>query len=505
MACTTLLLLALLGQVQQPAQDPAALVKKLGASAHAGRDVEKTLEDLGSKALPELRAALKTDDAEVRSRAGALIDKIEGTLLLKGTYVRLDFKNATIQEIVDSLADQAGYEIWLARARTAPDSEPRRFTLREREPILIWQAIEKVCQAGRLTCNYQDTVSRRLGQSEPGLVLYDQQNGLLKPTCSHGPFQFSVVALSYDSQLSYDRPALSAPLPGGGAAIKGMTRKSMAPGKESARARTRGSSGLSKSESEPPRTVHFQIGILVSPEPRIAGLQIGTVQLREAVDDQNNSLVAPTSDEQPAFGQGNMPMPMFNSNMVVSLRRPERPGKRIKTVRGTVEVQALAARPDPLVIPLEGTAGKTFESTDKRLIVTSVETSEVDGPLGPSAKIELTFDNLNDLIPQPSDTNRNSMAGMRAEMARGMRMGMGPGGMGGGLAGTYGILQKLVQVISTKGRRLPCRTALDQRSRRLSITTVQAPDQGSPKEIRIFSPLQIQSSIPFEFHDLPMP
>ena len=105
MACTTLFLLALLGQVQQPAQDPAALVKKLGASAHAGRDVEKTLENLGSKALPELRAALKTDDAEVRSRAGVLIDKIEGKLLLKGTYVRLDFKNATIQEIVDSLAD----------------------------------------------------------------------------------------------------------------------------------------------------------------------------------------------------------------------------------------------------------------------------------------------------------------------------------------------------------------------------------------------------------------
>ena len=173
--------------------------------------------------------------------------------MLKGTYVRVDFKNATLQEIVDSLADQAGYEIWLMR--TPPGSESRRFTLHEREPVPIWKAIEKICQAGRLTCNYQEMIARKTGQSEPGLVLYDQQAGLIKPTCSHGPFQFSLVSLIYDSQLSYDLPALpSAPVPGGGAALKGMTRKGMASNRESSRVRTRGTSGafeVNRNRQEP--------------------------------------------------------------------------------------------------------------------------------------------------------------------------------------------------------------------------------------------------------------
>ena len=345
MFSATLIVLVLSGQTPDPSPDPAAMVEKLGSASNAEREATKSLESLASKALPALRSALKSKDPEVRSRAGALIDRIEGNLLLKGTYVRVDFKNATLQEIVDSLADQAGYEIWLMR--TPPGSESRRFTLHEREPVPIWKAIEKICQAGRLTCNYQEMIARKTGQSEPGLVLYDQQAGLIKPTCSHGPFQFSLVSLIYDSQLSYDLPALpSAPVPGGGAALKGMTRKGMASNRESSRVRTRGTSGALGAESEPPRTVRFQIGIRVAPEPRITSFHIGSVQILEATDDQGNSLVAPSGDEQPALGQVYVPMPM--ANMVVTLRRPERPGKRIKTVRGTVEVQAFAAQARPL-------------------------------------------------------------------------------------------------------------------------------------------------------------
>ena len=246
MFSATLIVLVLWGQTPHPSPDPAALVEKLGTASNAEREATKSLESLGSKALPALRSALKSKDPEVRSRAGALIDRIEGKLALKGTYVRVDLKNATLQEIVDSLADQAGYVIWLMR--TPPGSESRRFTLHEREPVPIWKAIEKICQAGRLTCNYQDQI-----RSEPGLVLYDQQGGLIKPTCSHGPFQFSLISLSYDSQLSYDLPALpSGPVPGGGDALKRRTRKEMGSNRESSRVRTRGTSGALRGESEPP-------------------------------------------------------------------------------------------------------------------------------------------------------------------------------------------------------------------------------------------------------------
>ena len=113
MFSATLIVLVLSGQTPDPSPDPAAMVEKLGSASNAEREATKSLESLGSKALPALRSSLKSKDPEVRSRAGALIDRIEGKLLLKGTYVRVDFKNATLQEIVKSISKQAGFEVGL--------------------------------------------------------------------------------------------------------------------------------------------------------------------------------------------------------------------------------------------------------------------------------------------------------------------------------------------------------------------------------------------------------
>jgi hypothetical protein len=62
--------LALFGQAANPARDPAALVEKLGSSSRVEHEAAKSLEGLGSKALPALRASLKSKDPEVRTRAG---------------------------------------------------------------------------------------------------------------------------------------------------------------------------------------------------------------------------------------------------------------------------------------------------------------------------------------------------------------------------------------------------------------------------------------------------
>ena len=53
-------------------------------------------------------------------RARALINKIEGNLLIQESLVRLDFKDATLDEIVKSLSKQAGFEVGLALNGTPP-------------------------------------------------------------------------------------------------------------------------------------------------------------------------------------------------------------------------------------------------------------------------------------------------------------------------------------------------------------------------------------------------
>lgn len=198
-------------------------------------------------------------------------------------------------------------------------------------------------------------------------------------------------------------------------------------------------------------------------------------------------------------------MPIAMSNMVVSLAGPSGRGSVSRLCGVPSRCRHSRRGPTPWSFLWMGPRVRRSRAPDKRVIVTSVETSQFDGPGGPSEKFELTFDNLNDLIPQEPDTTQNSMPSMRMGMGPGM--GMRPGMIGGmaGMAGRHGVLQELVQVISTKGRRLLCQTSLDERSRRLRLTTVQLSEQGSPKEIRIFIPISIRSSIPFEFHDLPMP
>ena len=113
MLSARLIVLVVFAQTPEPKPDAAALVEKLGSAHDAEREATKSLESLGSKALPALRSALKTRDPEVRARARSLLNKIEGNLLIQESLVRLDFKDATLDEIVKSLKKQTGIEVGL--------------------------------------------------------------------------------------------------------------------------------------------------------------------------------------------------------------------------------------------------------------------------------------------------------------------------------------------------------------------------------------------------------
>ncbi len=153
MVSATLVVLVLLGQTPGPTPDAAALVEKLGSASYAEREATKSLESLGSKALPPLRSALKTKDPEVRARARALINRIEGNLLIQESLVRLDFTDTSLDEIVKSIKKQTGLEVGLGPA--GPDDARRRITLLEAQPIAFWTAIDRLCENAKLTWHYQ--------------------------------------------------------------------------------------------------------------------------------------------------------------------------------------------------------------------------------------------------------------------------------------------------------------------------------------------------------------
>src|SRR4051812_42289920 len=99
---------------QVPAAEPAALVGRLGSPRYSERESAATsLERLGRQALPALRAARDVRDPEVRTRAVALINKIEGSLLTQPTLVSLNFKETPLPEVVKAIAEQTGVKLAL--------------------------------------------------------------------------------------------------------------------------------------------------------------------------------------------------------------------------------------------------------------------------------------------------------------------------------------------------------------------------------------------------------
>src|SRR4051794_36713915 len=101
-----LALIVVLGQV--PAADPVALVANLGSPRYAEREAATAaLERMGRTALGPLRAARDSRDPEIRTRAAALVNTIEGTLLTQPTLVSLDFVDQPLPEVVKALGDQA--------------------------------------------------------------------------------------------------------------------------------------------------------------------------------------------------------------------------------------------------------------------------------------------------------------------------------------------------------------------------------------------------------------
>jgi hypothetical protein len=96
------------------AQDSAPdLAKKLASRIYVEREnAAKKLEQLGTAALPALKASLASADLETKRRAQALIERIEDRLLreqtIKATPMRIQFTDTKVNDALRQLRQQTG-------------------------------------------------------------------------------------------------------------------------------------------------------------------------------------------------------------------------------------------------------------------------------------------------------------------------------------------------------------------------------------------------------------
>jgi hypothetical protein len=138
---------------QPKARETAQLVEKLGAADFAEREAAtKRLEELGTLALDELRAACKSEDPEIARRAIDLVRAIERRAVaeraLAPTMVELTARAAPLDAVLAALSKQAKYEVVLS-GPNVKELAAKKITVATGK-VPFWEAVLKVCDVAEL-------------------------------------------------------------------------------------------------------------------------------------------------------------------------------------------------------------------------------------------------------------------------------------------------------------------------------------------------------------------
>lgn len=346
---------ALLALVMGAGPDPASLVSQLGSMQPPEREAAATaLEAIGPGALPALRAARDGRDLEFQGRATALIRKIEGDQLVRPTMVTLDFQNRPMSEVIREISTKTGCKLRIYELRKEWLAE--RITLHEPAAVPFWKAIDRLCEAGRFQYN--------LGSASGGACVSFFRGEISGPASDHAVFRVQLEEIVYHGRL---RPL-----------HLGRDHSSRPIFREDDRDKS-----------------YIKLRVMV--EPRMLIRNKGSLKGLVVTDDLGQSLLpANPEDEQPDHDFGFTPGAYVLGQ--VPLKLVDRPGKVIRKLRGVAPVAVAAHRPDPLVIPLTDTTGRSYRSEQSILMIRAVRkivlnrkvTVEAVGPGGEQGKPEPT-------------------------------------------------------------------------------------------------------------------
>jgi hypothetical protein len=444
---------------------PDELIVRLGSPRYAEREAAAAeLEKVGRLALPALTAKREHRDLEVRSRVNALIARIEGSLLLEATPVVLDYDNVPVGEAVAAIARRSDIPIAVVPGAAAA----RRVTIRSDRPEPFWSAVDRLADAADL--GYSLGASSVSGGRDQPLMLSPAVARLPGPVSDHGPFRVNLMSLHTQRDVSFvGRAGVQGPM------IPGMAMATPPPNV------TTGPDGLAILEQ-------FTVRLQAAAEPRLALQQVGPLKLTTAVDELGQSLVPPAPPPGPTNGSM---MIHYNSaspgtlQLQAALRRPASPGRVIRLLRGAIPVTVVTRRAEPLVIPLDAAAGKTFRNDDATLVVHDLK------PMNPNAGPATPYTLELSITARPTRTaaTPEPPPGFDTWMPR----------------ADLGTLQ--LEVLDASGRPINwfvSESRPDGEEHRVSLTT-NGGGSGPPATLRYFGTIRANAEIPFEFRDVPMP
>lgn len=446
----------LVGQV--PASDPTALVAQLGAARYAQREAAASaLERLGRSALPALQSVRDVKDPEIRSRASALILRIEGALLTQPTMVALDYNDQSLAEVLRGFGEQVGLKMAIY-PEPAPDQLQTRVTLRESAPLPFWKALDRLCDAGKLQYNFG--MQLLPNQREPVFQLFVGSGRPGGPISDNGPFRVNLVGLHYQRNVQF--------FPTAQPQRKDPRVLAGEPGEPNP-------AGYTINED-------FNAQLQIAAEPRLSLTQFGTLKLLEAVDERGQSLLIPENNNA---GQNQMQSGYFgitagpNLHLQAPLRRPQQPGKLIKRLRGTLPVLVSTRKGNPLVVPLSGSSGKSFRNEEATVEIQEIRAN----PNTNQTSIQLAI-----------KPNRNS--GTEAELLAAMPSALSrrpdqPN-------------QQQFEVFDAQGKVIQAYPSNDMEGTRTTLTLIPH-EQGAPTELRYYSMVRARTEVSFEFNDVPLP
>jgi hypothetical protein len=356
-------------------------IQRLGGHTFAEREAaDKALDDLGEVALPALRKACTSTDAEIRRRAARLTDKIEKRLytagLLAPKHVILACKDTPILDVLAELARKSGYAIRVegGKARLAE----KRITL-EIGPVPFWEAFAVVCDKAGLKEYVAPPAPPQANRGGNSITI----NG--------GPVRLPVkdIMKSTDKDVPPEIVLIEGAADRQPTQLTGNLRiKALPPG-----------TPIPKHTKQSGESL---IALEVTPEPNLIWKDVLSLKVNQAIDDQDRKLVQRwlpyklAEPAAPAMGGGGIVI--INGNVItsnmggasdrgnqrlvpVALKLPDGSGKKLKELSGVMT--ALVLSPPETLISVDNilkSAGQTFKAERAgkiRLVDVAVKDGEV--------------------------------------------------------------------------------------------------------------------------------
>jgi hypothetical protein len=428
--------------------DPAALVQQLGSERGAEREAAAAaLGRMGREALPVLRVATDSRNPLVRERAAALIRAIEGGSLDRPTRIALDFEDRPLVDVLEAIGARGHLRLALEPEDEGPWRR-RPITLKASEPVSFWEAVDRLCVAGRL--RFELAAPGDLsepGDDRPAVRLrLDTGQGRTGPTSYHGPFRVTLTGLHFSQSVGFVRD-------------RGVSTD--------ATVRSRGASPVGQ---------RFWFGLRVMAEPRTILIAAGPPRVDEAADDLGQSLL-PAGPRETSPPRNVIGLSAFEYQ--IDLGRPREPGETIRRLRGSVPVLLAVRRPDPVTIPLADAEGKTYT---------------VDGAT-------LSIQRVDIAARRPIELTARFAAADEADPPNRARASVGDGRLD--------ALAHQIELVDAAGKAIRSLHGGGPSGDGVRMSIRPASDEeegvGPPDRLRVYTLSRTAAVVPFEFTDLPMP